>query len=467
MKKDISNILTQAFKVGVTFSKSDELILDGQSKIANWIYNQVLEKTIDDYKNNNNLLKLTSGYNGRNYMVNNIKPVNKFIESVYCSVYKNAALRVKKSFKQFFERGNFGYPKFNSWKENWFSLEYDQPNTQGIKIDGNKITFTLGKDQDGKRLYVTGKLDSIIKYKDYVLNTVILTKEKFKSGDKFFISFSCDLKKKEIPVNKDRWCSIDPNHKNMFVATDYKLNTMEFSTIQGIKDIDKEIDKVKSKRDVCRKMKIKKIKDNNGEYIKTDIIKESKRYKLLSKTIDKLNNKRREQIKQILYSIAHFLCKNYNYIMIGDYTPSIDVAKEKNMRRPMLNQTFIGKFRNILKHVCLKSHVNFIIINEKDTTAKCSRCGNYEKKGPEVRDFICPVCVTHFNRDINSDLNIAFKGGVNLNLSGTDYLTLNKVKYNVLVNRRSYSNELRTLSSHINTAKRSSDVGKSSLFIFK
>lgn len=464
-KKDRSNVLTRTFKTEVTFTENDSYILDDQSRKLNWAYNQMLECTINDYKYNDNKLKLYSGYNGRNYFKKNIKPKNNFLNTLYSMVLDASVMRVKKSFKQFFERGCVGYPKYKSWKEKWFSLEYEAPNTQGIKIDGKNITFSLGKDVNKKQMYVTGILSKNIKYKNYKLNTVTLTKERHKSGDKFFVSFSCDIpKKKNIDSvnssNKVKWCSIDPNHKNMFVMLDYKLNSVEFSNIKGIKEIDKELDKLESKRSACRKLKAKVIKNDDGVFQRIDITNSSKRYKLLSKAIDKLRNKKREQIKQMLYFIANFLCKNYNYIIIGDYTPDNKVADVKNKRRSMLNQSFIGKFRRILKEVCLKSSVRFEIINEKNTTSDCSHCGNRKYKDPSVRVFTCPICGYTVNRDINSCINIAIKGGIVLNLSGTDYLTLNKVKYNVVVNRRVYIKEIRLLMTHIKTTESGIEVGK-------
>ena len=389
-----------------------------------------------------------------------------FTKSVYGMVTECAALRVKTSYKQFFERGSKGYPKFHSWKNDWFSLEYTKPNTQGIKINDKQITFTLGKDSKGKQMHVTGTLNSLIKYDKHTLNTVTLTKERHKSGDKFFVCFSCDIpKKREITEDKTRWCSIDPNHKNMFVMLDYQMDTFEFSVIQGIKDLDKQIDKLQTKMSLCRNPKIKKIYDKNNEYLETIRVHSSNRHKRLSKAIDGLRNKRREQTKQLLYTIAHFLCKRYDYIMIGDYTPSIDLAQEKGKRRSMLNQSFIGKFRSILKHVASRSYKNYQIINERGTTATCSCCGYYEKKDPSVRVFTCPTCKNTFNRDVNSCINIAKKGDITFNLSSTDYLTLKEVKYNVSVNRRVLVAELQKLDVEMDreTTKRSSDVGKSNL----
>jgi putative transposase len=52
-------------KVQVIFSKEDRAVLDGQSKICNWMYNILLEISIKDYTENNNEGNLLQGRNLR------------------------------------------------------------------------------------------------------------------------------------------------------------------------------------------------------------------------------------------------------------------------------------------------------------------------------------------------------------------------------------------------------------------
>ena len=54
-------------KIEVDFKKEDIFILDGQSKICNWFYNQLLDACRNDYKYNGAAKKLLSGRNLRNY----------------------------------------------------------------------------------------------------------------------------------------------------------------------------------------------------------------------------------------------------------------------------------------------------------------------------------------------------------------------------------------------------------------
>ena len=122
-------------------------------------------------------------------------------------------------------------------------------------------------------------------------------------------------------------------------------------------------------------------------------------------------NKRREQIKTALYSIAHALYQRYDLVIIGDYAPTKGTAPFHNMKRSMLNQEKIGEFRRILEWVATKQQKYYVMANERNTTKECCVCGHMEKKEPDVRSFVCGACETEMMRDNNSSVNIGKKAG--------------------------------------------------------
>ena len=109
----------------------------------------------------------------------------------------------------------------------------------------------------------------------------------------------------------------------------------------------------------------------------------------------------------------------YDAVVIGDYTPDLEVAKFKTMHRAMLNQTWIGQLRTGIQEVCIHSGKSFTEVNEKGSTATCCCCGDYEKKDPSVRFFVCKSCNRGLNRDIKSCVNHGIRSGY---LSGSDWL---------------------------------------------
>jgi putative transposase len=87
--------MKSAVKISLLVDEQDASILDGQSRIANWLYNKLLErandlrlcKAIQDYQD---------GKHGRR------------AEMVY-------------------------WPRFRAWKRHWFSLQYDPSTRNPLK----------------------------------------------------------------------------------------------------------------------------------------------------------------------------------------------------------------------------------------------------------------------------------------------------------------------------------------------
>lgn len=444
---------TYTKKVLIEFKRSDELVLDGQSRVCNWLYNQLIEACEKDYKENNNEKKLLSDRNLRDYAVS-MKEEYPFLKAVFSSVLKEPAARLKLAYEAFF-KGDRGHPHFRSWKNKWFSLVYDEPNKGWeVRNGGSEIAIALGQIPelakiDGKRNpYVVGKLkEHVVLKPNEIFKTLSIVKQHNKfygifviekcSSDEFehkakmteyrkecnAIKRSNKENEKNDPLPKKpvfttevkeppencKWAAIDPNHKNFFVLLDYQGNNIEFTKLEMVKYWDKVIDKLKSKRDKCEKNYKKRKTENGAKYTV-----HSPRWNRLNEALERAYDARREQIKSALYSIAHVLYKEYDLIMIGDYVPSNATAPFDNMKRSMLNQTHIGSFRKTLEWVAQKEGKFYKKIDERNTTKTCCICGFKEKKDPNIREYTCPKCGTKFMRDSNSAANIGVKGGYSL-----------------------------------------------------
>jgi len=315
--------------------------------------------------------------------------------------YKKKGL--KEAFEKFFKEEDINPPKFRAWKKKWFSLFYDEPNKGFRVFDDNKLQITLGVNENNQRLKVFGELKESLNLRttDRIL-TFRLCKQQ---GNRYYAVFTIKRQSvKEQPQNRNRWVALDPNHKNFFTTIDYQGNSFEFSKFPQLKYWDEIIDRLKSKRDkALRKAKKRKSKGDKVYFLA------SKRWERLNEALDKAYHCRREQIKQAMYAIANDLAKKYDYVAIGDYTPSTDTAIYNNMHRSMLNQEVIGQFRKILLWVFERSNKHGTIVDEKNTTKACCICGYEEKKDPSVREFVCVGCGTRLLRDINSAVNIAKK----------------------------------------------------------
>ncbi|WP_049890893.1 RNA-guided endonuclease InsQ/TnpB family protein [Methanohalobium evestigatum] len=404
-KDKFKNTVTFTLKQEIYFSGEDENILDGQSKICNWLYNYLYDMVEYDYKYNGSRNKLINKYNLRN-QVPRLKEEKPFLKTVYSSVLKNVAIRLAKSYENFFQIPEVGHPQHRSWKTKWFSLEYEEK--IGWKIDGKTVIISLGKDKYSKQLKVVGTLNEKPKLDGGEPRAFRLVKQRGK-----FYAILTVVKDKTPKKDVEKWIALDPNHKNLLTAYDYKGNTIEFQNLDEIKYWDGVIDDLMSKRDNCkRKSQFIPISETRGYW------EPSNNWKRYDKALEKALHTKREQTKLGMFTIANYLCRNYDKILIGDYTPSKEVSPHKKANRSILNQTLIAKLRGTIEWVCDKSGKTFKKVDEKNTTKKCCICEDVEKKDPEVRTFTCKKCGQTLSRDINSAVNIAKK---EMHLSGTDY----------------------------------------------
>ena len=137
---------------------------------------------------------------------------------------------------------------------------------------------------------------------------------------------------------------------------------------------------------------------------------ESGRYKKLEETLYKVLAKRREHIKHFCYRIANQLCKRYDFIAVGDYSPQ-GQGITTPMRRAMNNRSVIGTCKAIIEWVALKSGKTYYEYDETGTTRTCHACGYVVQEGihPSVREWLCQGCITMHIRDENAACNGLFK----------------------------------------------------------
>lgn len=103
-------------KIELILDNKSKDILDSQSRMYSKVYNKLLELCINDKENKHHYLL---GRNLRNEVVN-IKQLYPYLYSVHSSPLKNAALRLKLAYDNYFislnKEHKIGHPKFHSNK---------------------------------------------------------------------------------------------------------------------------------------------------------------------------------------------------------------------------------------------------------------------------------------------------------------------------------------------------------------
>ncbi len=384
-------------------------ILNGQSRICNWVYNHLLSQALDLKQNfqktqNLDIVRTLYTKRGLRNLLPKMKEENPFLKVVHSSPLKNTALRLSQAIQahQKSKKGKrrlVGFPKFRAWKQKWFSLFYDEPN-KGFKIENKNLILSLGMGQERKQRSVTLFLSNADLLKDKTIRNLRITSE----FGEFYATFTIQ---KELPAKKTiiKAIALDPNHKNLVYGVDTNAKALEIAAPTWLKTFDKRIDELKSKRDKCLK-KSKKLSVLEGKETKKEYYLPSKKWEKFHQTLKKAERKRREQTKTFMYTTAHSLYKEYDCVAIGDYAPNGEGINTK-MRRAMNNRSLIGRFKEVLSWVAKKSGKTFLEYDEKGTTRTCSCCQKIVEGGlnPSIRKWQCAECKTIHHRDENSAIN--------------------------------------------------------------
>lgn len=405
--------LTTVLKLSLEPNEDVASILDGQSKICNWLYNSLLENALKlrqefIQSSDTQLAKTVYSERGLRDLLPSMKEENPFLKVVHSSPLKNAALRLSEAIqahqksKKGKRRGKIvGWPRYRSWKASWFSLLYDEPN-KGFKIQDNHLILSLGMGQDRKRRTVSIPIKDAALLKDREIRNLRIVKQQ----SAFFAVFTV---RTIVPQKKSvsRIIALDPNHKNLAYGVDTENQAMEIAAPTWLKKYDIRIDELKSKRDHCQKKSRQiAVLDESGNPTGRTYWKPSKRWTKYHNTLERALQKRREQTKTFLYTIAHSLYHKYDCVGIGNYTPHGDGITTK-MRRAMNNRSLIGRFKEVLSWVATKSGKTFLEYDEEGTTRTCHTCQHRVENGiaPNIREWACEKCQTFHCRDENAAKN--------------------------------------------------------------
>lgn len=265
------------------------------------------------------------------------------------------------------------------------------------KRKGPKIDFPRFKSKSNKQSYRTRNIRV-----DFENNVVVLPKiknvkcefhrqfdGKIKSATisknpsgKYFISILVE-QEQELLDSTGKEIGIDLGLKDLIILSN------------GIKFAHPEAQLVKSKLALKRQQKKLSRMTRGSKSFEKQRIK-------VARCFEKITN-----IKNWYYhNLSTFLVKNYDSIFMEDLNVSGMLKNRKLSRK--IHETGWSILVDMIKYKSSSSGRLFHQINRFSPSSKtCSCCGHkLESLDLKVRDWICPVCESHHNRDLNAAINI-------------------------------------------------------------
>ncbi len=340
------------------------------------------------------------------------------MNSVYGKLLQEVYFRLDKSMQAFFRRvaegeQKPGFPRVKP-RHQFFTLCY--PAMYLDKIEGHTIILPTG----GGRNWGPKRYPNIVAHLTETppehFREVAVSRD---ARGNYYCSFVFDdaeqdskddehkssknrKKRKTLAIRSDGIVAFELGIKTLATGVNDQGRFYHVGGFKGYRWYNKQLDKIRSKRDRCKK--------------------HSRRYIHLSKVYKRVSERQRNKQKDCLHKASHFIAHRLaeRAVVIGDLSqrqmviskredePPKERTKRRLRNRAVYNDWGLYGFVQMLIYKCLHVGKELSIIDEHDTTRKCSGCLQMQDMPLWKRTYRCKNedCGLVMDRDENSAVNI-------------------------------------------------------------
>jgi putative transposase len=382
-------VLHKVVQVRLYPSVEQEIQLAQTFGCARWWWNYALNKSIETYKETGKGLSRVA--------LNAFLPILKKAEETvwladcYSQVLQATTLNLTTAYKNFFEK-RAGFPKFKS-RHGKQSVQYPQ----NVKIvDGNvKLPGNIGIIKAKIHRQIEGKIKTVTvsktpsgKYLASILTEIVRVASPIGEGENPVIS-------------EGKIYGIDLGLKHFAVVTDGE----KVSIYDNPKHLAKHEKNLKRKQ----KKLARKVKGSNSR----------NRYRrVVAKVYERVTNSRQD----FLHKLSYKLVSDSQAVIVENLNVKGMVRNHKLAKS--ISDVGWGTFTNFLAYKLERRGGKLIEVDRWFPSSKlCSNCFYQIGEMPlDVREWTCPHCHTHHDRDGNAAANIRAEGIRMLALSAAEMI---------------------------------------------
>ncbi|MFL5656617.1 MAG: RNA-guided endonuclease InsQ/TnpB family protein [Ktedonobacteraceae bacterium] len=268
-------------------------------------------------------------------------------------------------------------------RHDFFTLVYP---AMYIKVQGERLILPTGGKSANKRFpNIVARLteEAPANFKE-----VAISRDARGNYHASFVS-----EQSEQPITPAGVVAFDLGIKTLATGVNEQGRVYTIGGFKGARWYNKQLDKMRSKRDKCKK--------------------KSRRYIHLSKVYKRVSQKKRNKQQDSLHKASHLISHQLveSTVVVGDLSQRQMVTKKhqeknKHRNRAVFNEWGCYTFVQMLVYKCLLYGKDLEIISERYTSKDCHRCGNRQAMPLWKRTYRCERCGLVMDRDENAAHNI-------------------------------------------------------------